>query len=98
MPKATVTPASRSRAERITLDTELYRFSRHFQDRITLGDAAQGTVVLGENGSGKTSSLRTIARGFLERGDGRELCFASKPTNTTLGASWPQKRGARATW
>lgn len=69
MPKVPVASASR-RAERLTLDSELYRFSRHFQDRITLGDAAQGTVVLGENGSGKTSSLRTIARGFLNAGMG----------------------------
>ena len=69
MPKASVAPNGH-RADRITLDTELYRFSRHYQDRMTLGDAAQGTAVLGENGSGKTSSLRTIARGFLNAGMG----------------------------
>lgn len=69
MPKASIA-SSRSRADNLTLNTEIYRFSPYFQDRMTLGDNAQGTVVFGENGSGKTSSLRTIARGFLKAGMG----------------------------
>jgi hypothetical protein len=58
------------RSDKLTLDTELFRFSRHGEDRMTLGEVVQGMLVLGENGSGKTSSLRTVARGFLQAGMG----------------------------
>lgn len=59
------------------LDLPLVRFSEYREDTWTLADAFQGVVIMGENGSGKTSaSGRHIARKYLENGfGGLVLCF-----------------------
>src|ERR1700745_3435266 len=59
------------------LDLPLVRFSRRDADLWTLGDACQGVLIMGENGSGKTSgSGQLIARKFLQNGfGGLVLCF-----------------------
>ena len=59
------------------LDLPLVRFSRRDEDVWTLRDACQGVLIMGENGSGKTSgSGELLARKYLEAGfGGLVLCF-----------------------
>ena len=59
------------------LDLPLIKFSPDPNDVWTLADAVQGVVIMGENGSGKTSgSGQLIARKFLQHGfGGLVLCF-----------------------
>src|SRR6516164_9389221 len=59
------------------LDLPLVRFSRRDKDVWTLRDACQGVLIMGENGSGKTSgSGELLARKYLEAGfGGLVLCF-----------------------
>ena len=59
------------------LTMPLVRFSRSDADLWTLADACQGVLIMGENGSGKTSaSGRLFARKYLEAGfGGLVLCF-----------------------
>ena len=49
----------------------LVRFSEHPQDTWNLQDAFQGVLIMGENGSGKTSgSGKHFARKYLQNGFG----------------------------
>jgi type IV secretory pathway TraG/TraD family ATPase VirD4 len=59
------------------LDRTLVLFSKRPEDEWTLADAFQGVLILGENGSGKTSgSGRILAKKYLEAGfGGLVLCF-----------------------
>ena len=59
------------------LDLPLVRFSERPQDTWTLQDAFQGVLIMGENGSGKTSgSGKHFARKYLQNGfGGLVLCF-----------------------
>jgi TraM recognition site of TraD and TraG len=59
------------------LDLPLIRFSEHDADIWTLADAFQGVLIMGENGSGKTSgSGQTIAKKYLRTGfGGLVLCY-----------------------
>src|SRR5215469_8970346 len=59
------------------LDLRLVQFSRHPEDLWTLADACQGVLILGENGSGKTSAPgRLFAKKYLQAGfGGLVLCF-----------------------
>ena len=59
------------------LDLRLVQFSRYPEDFWTVADACQGVLILGENGSGKTSaSGRLFARKYLQAGfGGLVLCF-----------------------
>ena len=59
------------------LDLPLVRFSRRDEDVWTLRDACQGVLIMGENGSGKTSgSGELLARKYLDAGlGGLVLCF-----------------------
>src|SRR6266478_8573176 len=64
-------------AEYWALDLPLIRFSERLPDTWTLADACQGVLIMGENGSGKTSgSGRLLARKYLQSGfGGLVLCF-----------------------
>lgn len=59
------------------LELPLVRFGKREDDVWTLADAVQGVVILGENGSGKTSgSGALLARKYLQAGfGGLVLCF-----------------------
>src|ERR1700741_1507570 len=59
------------------LELALVQFSKRKEDIWTLSDAVQGVVIMGENGSGKTSGSGAIlARKYLEAGfGGLVLCF-----------------------
>lgn len=59
------------------LDLPLLHFSKREMDTWCLSDAVQGVVIMGENGSGKTSGSGAIlARKYLEAGfGGLVLCF-----------------------
>ena len=59
------------------LDLALIRFSEQCADTWTLADACQGVLIMGENGSGKTSgSGQILARKYLESGfGGLVLCY-----------------------
>jgi hypothetical protein len=59
------------------LDLPLVRFSERKEDVWTLRDACQGVLIMGENGSGKTSgSGELLARKYLQAGfGGLVLCF-----------------------
>jgi hypothetical protein len=59
------------------LDLPLVGFSKREADVWTLGDAFQGVLIMGENGSGKTSgSGGLLARKYLKAGfGGLVLCF-----------------------
>jgi TraM recognition site of TraD and TraG len=59
------------------LDLPLVHFSRLSADTWTLRDACQGVLIMGENGSGKTSgSGELLARKYLNAGfGGLVLCF-----------------------
>src|ERR1700740_1898036 len=59
------------------LDLPLVGFSKREADVWTLGDAFQGVLIMGENGSGKTSgSGELLARKYLKAGfGGLVLCF-----------------------
>lgn len=53
------------------LDMPLVHFSAHEEDTWTLSDSYQGVLILGENGSGKTSgSGALLARKYLQAGFG----------------------------
>jgi len=61
------------------LDLRLVQFSRYPEDFWTVADACQGVLILGENGSGKTSaSGRLFARKYLQLDSG-DSCAASRP-------------------
>lgn len=66
------------------LDLPLVRFSERPEDIWTLSDAVQGVLIMGENGSGKTSgSGKTFARKFLRNGfGGLVLCFKTDEADT----------------
>ena len=68
------------------LDLRLVQFSRYPEDFWTVADACQGVLILGENGSGKTSaSGRLFARKYLQAGfGGLVLCFKTDSS----GGSW----------
>jgi hypothetical protein len=63
--------------ERWPLNKPLVHFSEQKADDWTLADSFQGVLILGENGSGKTSgSGRILAKRYLESGmGGLVLCF-----------------------
>jgi hypothetical protein len=86
--------ASVERPMRWPLDLPLVRFSRRDEDVWTLRDACQGVLIMGENGSGKTSgSGELLARKYLEAGfGGLVLCF-----KTDEAALWQRylKRAGR---
>lgn len=65
------------------VDLPIVRFGKDDKDVWRLEDACQGTLILGETRSGKTSgSGAMIARKFLESGfGGLVLCFKSDPGN-----------------
>ena len=69
------------------LDLPLVGFSKREADVWTLGDAFQGVLIMGENGSGKTSgSGELLARKYLKAGfGGLVLCF-----KTDEAALWRQ--------
>jgi TraM recognition site of TraD and TraG len=69
------------------LDLPLVGFSKREADVWTLGDAFQGVLIMGENGSGKTSgSGELLARKYLKAGfGGLVLCF-----KTDEAALWQQ--------
>ena len=54
-------PRARTPAGGLGLDDELFRFSPSSADAMALGDCCQGILVLGENGSGKTSAAPPVA-------------------------------------
>ena len=62
------------------LSLPLVEFSRRKEDTWTLRDACQGVLIMGENGSGKTSgSGELLARKFLQAGfGGLVLCFKTE--------------------
>jgi len=64
-------------AEYWPLDLPLIRFSEQRADSWTLADACQGVLIMGENGSGKTSgSGQILARKYLQSGfGGLVLCY-----------------------
>src|ERR1700730_3457035 len=64
-------------AEYWPLDLPLIRFSERRPDTWTLADACQGVLIMGENGSGKTSgSGQILARRYLQSGfGGLVLCY-----------------------
>jgi len=67
-------------AEYWPLDLQLIRFSEHRADTWTLADACQGVLIMGENGSGKTSgSGQILARRYLQSGfGGLVLCYKTR--------------------
>jgi hypothetical protein len=67
-------------AEYWPLDLPLIRFSEHRADTWTLADACQGVLIMGENGSGKTSgSGQILARRYLQSGfGGLVLCYKTE--------------------
>jgi hypothetical protein len=69
--------SAHNKASTWPLDLRLVQFSRYPEDFWTVADACQGVLILGENGSGKTSaSGRLFARKYLQAGfGGLVLCF-----------------------
>jgi hypothetical protein len=69
------------------LDLPLVRFSELDADVWTLADSFQGVLIMGENGSGKTSgSGRLFARKYLENGfGGLVLCFKTDEADLWRG-------------
>src|SRR5580704_2004816 len=88
----TVIPAE-SLAGSWPLDLPLVRFSARKEDMWTLRDACQGVLIMGENGSGKTSgSGELLARKYLQAGfGGLVLCF--KTDEADLWRSYLQHTG-----
>jgi hypothetical protein len=75
------------------LNLPLVRFSERRQDVWTLADACQGVVILGENGSGKTSGSGAIlARKYLENGFGG-LVLTFKTDESDLWRSYLKAAG-----
>src|SRR5271155_4412632 len=68
---------SRQSSDTWPLDLPLVGFSKREADVWTLSDAFQGVLIMGENGSGKTSgSGELLARKYLKAGfGGLVLCF-----------------------
>src|SRR5258705_2744292 len=64
-------------AEYWPLDLPLVHFSERRPDTWTLADACQGVLIMGENGSGKSSgSGKVLARKYLQSGfGGLVLCY-----------------------
>src|SRR5258708_33789403 len=64
-------------AEYWPLDLPVVHFSERRPDTWTLADACQGVLIMGENGSGKTSgSGQILARRYLQSGfGGLVLCY-----------------------
>src|SRR5271157_6519849 len=75
------------------LDLPLVRFSERKEDLWTLRDACQGVLIMGENGSGKTSgSGELLARKYLQAGfGGLVLCF--KTDEAELWRSYLKRAG-----
>ena len=75
------------------LDLPLVRFSERKEDVWTLRDACQGVLIMGENGSGKTSgSGELLAHKYLQAGlGGLVLCF--KTDEADLWRSYLQRAG-----
>ena len=88
----TVIPAE-SLAGSWPLDLPLVRFSERKEDLWTLRDACQGVLIMGENGSGKTSgSGELLARKYLQAGfGGLVLCF--KTDEADLWRSYLKRAG-----
>jgi hypothetical protein len=88
----TVIPAE-SLAGSWPLDLPLVRFSARKEDMWTLRDACQGVLIMGENGSGKTSgSGELLARKYLQAGfGGLVLCF--KTDEADLWRSYLNRAG-----
>jgi hypothetical protein len=79
--------------ERWPLNLPLVHFSERRQDVWTLADACQGVVILGENGSGKTSgSGALLARKYLQAGFGG-LVLAFKTDEAELWRSYLKAAG-----
>jgi hypothetical protein len=78
------------------LDLPLVRFSERMEDVWTLRDACQGVLIMGENGSGKTSgSGGLLARKYLQAGfGGLVLCF--KTDEADLWRSYLKRAGREA--
>ena len=78
------------------LDLPLVRFSERMEDVWTLRDACQGVLIMGENGSGKTSgSGGLLARRYLQAGfGGLVLCF--KTDEADLWRSYLKRAGREA--
>src|SRR6516162_5396584 len=78
------------------LDLPLVRFSERMEDVWTLRDACQGVLIMGENGSGKTSgSGGLLARRHLQAGfGGLVLCF--KTDEADLWRSYLKRTGREA--
>src|SRR5271165_4069385 len=78
------------------LDLPLVRFSERKEDVWTLRDACQGVLIMGENGSGKTSgSGELLARKYLQAGfGGLVLCF--KTDEAALWRSYLKAAGREA--
>jgi TraM recognition site of TraD and TraG len=87
---------SKSRCDSWPLDLPLVRFSRRKEDVWTLRDACQGVLIMGENGSGKTSgSGELLARKYLQAGfGGLVLCF--KTDEADLWRSYLKRAGREA--
>jgi hypothetical protein len=87
---------SKSRCDSWPLDLPLVRFSRAKEDVWTLRDACQGVLIMGENGSGKTSgSGELLARKYLQAGfGGLVLCF--KTDEADLWRSYLKRTGREA--
>ena len=87
---------SKSRCDSWPLDLPLVRFSRAKEDVWTLRDACQGVLIMGENGSGKTSgSGELLARKYLQAGfGGLVLCF--KTDEADLWRSYLKRSGREA--
>ena len=75
------------------LDLPLVRFSARKEDVWTLRDACQGVLIMGENGSGKTSgSGELLAHKYLQAGfGGLVLCF--KTDEADLWRSYLKRAG-----
>ncbi len=75
------------------LDLPLVKFSKLDADVWTLSDAFQGVLIMGENGSGKTSgSGELLARKYLQAGfGGLVLCF--KTDEAELWRSYLKRAG-----
>jgi hypothetical protein len=86
----------KARRDSWPLDLPLVQFSKCKEDTWTLRDACQGVLIMGENGSGKTSgSGELLARKYLEAGfGGLVLCF--KTDEADLWRSYLKRTGREA--
>jgi TraM recognition site of TraD and TraG len=91
--KSQILTSAESLARSWPLDLPLVRFSERKEDLWTLRDACQGVLIMGENGSGKTSgSGELLARKYLQAGfGGLVLCF--KTDEADLWRSYLKRAG-----